>query len=351
MITIKLIIIADKTIGPEQPCFIIAEAGVNHNGDVNLAKQLIDVAAEAGADAVKFQTFNADSLVTKDANKAEYQQRCTGSKTQYEMLKKLELPEKVFFILAKYAEKKGIIFLSTPFDCESVDLLEKINVVAYKISSGDLTNHPLLKHVAIKKKPIILSTGMGTLSEISDSLSVLKNAGANDIILLHCTTDYPALFDEVNLRAIKTLECAFKLPTGFSDHTTGIIASVAAVAMGARVIEKHFTLDKESDGPDHKASLNPNELRELVSAIRNIEKARGNGIKEPSENEEKIKIVARKSIVAKKNIRLGTIIDESMLDFKRPGTGLEPKCLHLLIGKKIKKDVMKDERISWEHVG
>ena len=316
-----------------------------------MAKKLIDVAVEARADAVKFQTFKADLLVTKDANKADYQKQCTSSKTQYEMLKKLELPEKDFFNLAQYAEKKGITFLSTPFDCASADLLEEINVVAYKISSGDLTNHPFLKYVAVKKKPVILSTGMGTLSEVSDALSVLKNAGAEEIILLHCTTDYPALFNEVNLRAMKTLECAFKLPTGFSDHTTGIIASVAAVAMGACLIEKHFTLDKASDGPDHKASLDPIELKELVSAIRNIEKAMGNGIKVPSENEEKIKTVARKSIVAKKNIVAGTIVDESMLDFKRPGTGLEPKYLHLLINKKIKKDVMKDERISWEYVG
>lgn len=347
----QIVQISKKIIGQDQPCFIIAEAGVNHNGDVNTAKKLIDCAVKAGADAVKFQTFRADTLVTKDAKKADYQQRCVGSRTQYEMLKKLELPEKSFHNLAHYAEKKGIIFLSTPFDCASADLLEEINVVAYKISSGDLTNHPFLKYVAAKKKPVILSTGMGTLSEVSDALSVLKNAGADEIILLHCTTDYPAFFDEVNLRAMKTLECAFKLPTGFSDHTIGIIASVAAVAMGACLIEKHFTLDKTSDGPDHKASLDPFELKELVSGIRNIEKAMGNGIKIPSENEEKIKTVARKSIVAKKNIPAGTILNESMLDFKRPGSGLEPKYLQLLVGKTIKNIVRKDEPISWEHVG
>jgi N-acetylneuraminate synthase/N,N'-diacetyllegionaminate synthase len=346
----QIIRIGTKTIGYDQPCFIIAEAGVNHNGDLKTAKKLIDCAAEAGADAVKFQTFKAAKLVTKDAKKADYQQRCTGSKTQYEMLKKLELSDQDFFLLSDYATKKGIIFLSTPFDCVSVDLLEKINVAAYKITSGDLTNYPFLEYVAVKKKPVILSTGMGTLSEVSDAISVLKNAGAEEIILLHCTTDYPAFFEEVNLRAIKTLECAFKLPTGFSDHTTGIIASVAAVAMGACLIEKHFTLDKASNGPDHKASLNPIELKELVSGIRNIEKAMGNGIKVPSENEEKIKIVARKSIVAKKNIKMGTIIDESMLDFKRPGIGLEPKYLQLLISKKTKIQIKKDTLLTWDMI-
>ena len=347
----QIIRIGKKTVGHDQPCFIIAEAGVNHNGDVKIAKKLIDYAAEAGADAVKFQTFRADTLVTKDAKKAEYQQRCSGSKTQYEMLKKLELTDRDFQNLAHYAEKKRIIFLSTPFDCLSADLLEEIDVAAYKISSGDLTNHPFLKHVAAKKKPVILSTGMGTLAEVSEAVSVLKKAGAGEIILLHCTTDYPAFFNEVNLRAIKTLECAFKLPIGFSDHTNGIIAAVAAVAIGACIIEKHFTLDKESVGPDHKASLDPCELKELVIGVRNIEKAMGNGIKIPSKNEEQIKAVARKSIVAGKRIPAGTILNGSMLDIKRPGTGIEPKNLHLLIGKKMKKEVRKDEYISWENIG
>jgi N-acetylneuraminate synthase/N,N'-diacetyllegionaminate synthase len=346
----QIIQIGKKNIGHDQPCFIIAEAGVNHNGDLGTAKKMIDCAADAGTDAVKFQTFKADSLVTKDADKADYQ-KCNDSCTQYEMLKKLELTNREFISLSKYATKKGIIFLSTPFDKKSVDLLEKINVPAYKISSGELTNHPLLHDIACRKKPVILSTGMATISEIGESLSVLKKSGAHDIILLHCTTDYPVNFEEVNLRAINTIRCAFKYPTGFSDHSTGIIASVAAVAMGACVIEKHFTLDKLMDGPDHKASLDPDELKELIQSIRNIEKAFGTGIKEPSPCEEKVKTVARKSIVAKLNLKQGTVINSSMLDLKRPGTGLEPKYLNMIIGKQLKKDLVKDEIIIWEYLG
>jgi len=340
--------IGSRKIGENQPCFIIAEAGVNHNGNPQTAKKMIDCAVNAGADAVKFQSFKVDALVTKDAKKAKYQERCTGSNTQYEMLKKLELRDQDFKKLANYAADQGIIFLSTPFDKGSVDLLEKVNVPAYKISSGELTNHPLLTYIASKTKPIILSTGMSTLSEIGEALSVIKESGNSKIAILHCTTDYPALFEETNLNAIITLQCAFKRPTGFSDHTPGIIASVAAVALGACIIEKHFTLNKEQPGPDHKASLNPKELTDLVRSIRNIELAMGDGIKEPSANERNLMAMARKSIVAKKNITHGTILDESMVDFKRPGTGLEPKFLSKIVGRRIKMDIKKDEMLYWE---
>lgn len=348
---ISKISIGNRGIGLDQPCFIIAEAGVNHNGDLKTAKRMIDCAVYAGADAIKFQTFKADRLVTKDANKADYQKKCPGSRTQYEMLKKLELPDQDFISLSEYAIKKGIIFLSTPFDKESVDLLEKIKVPAYKISSGDLTNHPLLHDIASRNKPIILSTGMATIAEIGESLSVLKKSGAQDIILLHCTTEYPVNFEEVNLRAINTIQCAFKHLTGFSDHTTGITTSIAAFALGACLIEKHFTLDKKMDGPDHKASLDPNELKELVASIRDLEKALGTGIKEPSPCEEKNIPFARKSIVAKQNLKRGTVLNASMLDLKRPGTGLEPKYLNMVIGKQLKNDLAKDEIIIWEYLG
>ena len=346
----QVIRIGKKTIGRGNPCFIIAEAGVNHNGNVKTAQKLIDCAAEAGADAVKFQTFTANNLVTKNAMKADYQKKDSGSTTQYELLKKLELTDADFLTLSRYAEKKGIIFLSTPFDSKSVVLLEKINVPAYKISSGELTNHPLLQVIAKQRKPVILSTGMATIAEIAESLTVLKKSGARDIILLHCTTEYPVNFDEVNLRAIQTLQSVFQIPTGFSDHTSGIFTSIAAVAFGACVIEKHFTLDKEMKGPDHRASLNPGELRELVHAVRNIEIAFGNGIKEPTPSEIKNKLVARKSIVAKKKLMKGTILTFSMLALKRPGTGLAPKYVSILIGKRLKKDVVKDELITWEDI-
>ena len=347
--SIKTIKIAGKKIDLDNPCFIIAEAGVNHIGDVNLAKRLIDVAVEAGADAVKFQTFHADNLVTCTAEKADYQKSATPQdESQYEMIKKLELSDEVFLELSDYAKKREIIFLSTPFDEESVRLLDRIDVPAFKIPSGEITNFPLLKKIAEKKKIIILSTGMATLGEVEDAFHYLKKCGAEDIILLHCTTSYPAAINSVNLRAMETLRCAFQVPVGYSDHTEGITIPVAAVAMGACVLEKHFTLDKTLPGPDHKASLEPQELQAMVKAIRDVERALGNGIKVPNEEEEAIKKIARKSIVAKKNIKKGTPLDESLFNFKRPGTGIEPKYLPYVVGKTSKKDFMKDEIILWE---
>lgn len=346
-----MITIADKRIGSEYPCFIIAEAGVNHNGDVSLAKRLIDAAVQSGADAVKFQTFHTDKNITHTAEKADYQKHTTPSdESQYDMIKKLELPDDVFFELSDYAKNRGIIFLSTPFDNESVDLLDRIDVPAFKIPSGEITNYPLLKKIAEKERTIILSTGMATLGEVEDAFHYLKKCGAEDIILLHCTTSYPASIQSVNLRAMETLRCAFQVPVGYSDHTEGITIPIAAVAMGACVLEKHFTLDRTLPGPDHKASLEPHELRAMVKAIRDVETARGNGIKEPNKEEEAIKKVARKSIVAQCDINAGYRLKESDLAIKRPGTGIEPRYFGLIVNKKARIHIQQDQVIMWDMI-
>jgi N,N'-diacetyllegionaminate synthase len=340
-----------KKIGYNQPCFIIAEAGVNHNGDVKLAKRLIAAAIEAGADAIKFQTFHTDNVVTRTAEKAGYQKNTTSSEeSQYEMIKKLELSDEVFLELSDYAKKRGIIFLSTPFDEESVDLLDRIDVPSFKIPSGEITNFPLLKKIAEKKKSIILSTGMATLGEVEDAFQYLKKCGADDIILLHCTTSYPASINSVNLHAMETLRCAFKVPVGYSDHTEGITIPIAAVALGAVVLEKHFTLDRTLPGPDHKASLEPHELQEMVKAIRDVEIALGDGIKKPNKEEEAIKKVARRSIVAQCSIKAGDLLKESDLAIKRPATGIEPRYFGLIVNRKARIRIPKDQVIKWDMI-
>lgn len=345
------IIIEKNIVGLKNPCFVIAEAGVNHNGDIALAKKLIDAAVEGGADAVKFQTFKTENVVTLTAEKAEYQKDTTSKEeSQYEMIKKLELSESDFWDLSEYAKKAGIIFLSTPFDEESVDLLDQIGVPAFKIPSGEITNFPLLKKIAQKSKPIILSTGMATLSEVEEALSYLKKHRANEIVLLHCTTSYPTPMNSVNLRAMETLRCAFQVPVGYSDHTEGITIPVAAVAMGACVIEKHFTLDRALPGPDHRASLEPQELVAMVRAVRDVELALGNGIKGPTEEEEAIKRVARRSIVAKTNIRAGEMLKESSLAIKRPATGIEPRYFGSIVHKRAKTQILKDQVIQWDMI-
>jgi N-acetylneuraminate synthase len=307
-------------------CFVIAEVGVNHNGSMEIAKKLVDAAVAAGADAVKFQTFKTEKLVTKNAQKAEYQKQNTKNNgTQFEMLKKLELSYEDHIKIYNYCSKKNIMFLSTPFDFESADLLEKLGVKMYKISSGDVTNLPLLKYIASKKKTMILSTGMSNLGEIEEAVDSIKAEGNDEIILMHCTSNYPARYEDVNLKAINTLKNSFYLPVGYSDHTPGIEIPIAAAALGACVIEKHFTLDKSMEGPDHKASLNPHELTEMVKSIRNIESAIGSGIKKCSLNEENVKVAARKSIVASRDIKKGEIINIEDIDYKRPGSGLAPK--------------------------
>lgn len=330
--------------------FIIAEAGVNHNGNIKIAKKLIDAAVEAGADAVKFQTFKAENLVTKDAPKADYQKETTGAGKQYEMLKKLELSFEEHVILKDYCDKKGIMFLSTPFDFESVDLLDKIGVSLYKISSGDLTNIPFLKYIARFNKPMIVSTGMANLGEVELALDAIKSVKDNKVSLLHCTSNYPAAYESVNLNAMLTLKNAFKLPVGYSDHTIGIEVPIAAVAIGASIIEKHFTLDRDMEGPDHKASLNPNEFNQMVMSIRNIEKAFGDGIKKCNIEEENIKEAARKSIVASKKINKGEVISYSNITFKRPGNGISPIFVEKLIGKIAKQDINTDEFITFENI-
>lgn len=341
----KEIRILDKAIGAGNPCFVIAEAGVNHNGSFRLAKRMVNAAKDAGADAVKFQVFTAERVVTKTADKALYQKRRTRESNQYEMLKKLELTEDEFTKLAAYAQRRNIIFLASTFDERSVDLLEELKVPAFKIPSGEITNFPLLKHIARKVKPIILSTGMSTLREIAEALEVIRGEGADEVVLLHCVSDYPAKMEEMNLRVMNTLRRLFEFPVGLSDHTLGVTIPIAAVALEASVIEKHFTLDKKLPGPDHKMSLEPNELKEMINCIRNVEKALGNGMKRPTKNEEKIKKAVRKSIVARTKILKGTVITKEMLDFKRPGIGIEPKYLEKVVGKKVKDDIEMGELI------
>jgi N,N'-diacetyllegionaminate synthase len=338
--------IADRLIGEGEPCFVIAEAGVNHNGDINLAKKLIDTASEAGADAVKFQTYKAEELVTRDAEKAGYQKETTSTdESQYDMIKKLELSANDFRELCRFAGEKDIIFLSSPFDKGSVDLLDELGVPAYKVPSGEITNFPLLRYIAGKKKPIILSTGIATLEEIGEALEAIKAEGGDDIVLLHCISSYPAKIGDMNLRAMASLREAFKLPVGLSDHSLGITVPVAAAALGACVIEKHFTLDRNLAGPDHRASLEPEELKKMVAAVRDVERAMGDGIKRPAKDEEDSKRVGRRSIFARVDIPRGTVITEAMLAIKRPGTGLEPKFLNDVIGKRTRHELKKDDPV------
>jgi len=332
--------IGDRLIGPNQPVFVIAEAGVNHNGEVKLAKALIDVAVDAGADAVKFQTFHADLLATAEAPKAAYQLETTAAEeSQIEMLRKLELSTDAHRELRAYCNERGIAFLSTPFDERAVDFLDDLGVPAFKISSGDLTNSPLLEHAAAKGKPIILSTGMSELAEVIEAVSVLNSAGCENPILLHCVTNYPANPAEVNLRAMQTMRSAFNLPVGFSDHTEGIDVAVAAVALGACVIEKHFTLDRSLPGPDHRASLEPAELRHLVQSVRRVEAALGNGRKVPSASEIETAAVARRSLVAAIDIRAGATLEREMITLRRPGTGIPPSAIPTLVGRRALREI------------
>jgi len=315
---------------------IIAEAGVNHNGSIELAKKLIDVAAEAGADFVKFQTFKAETLVTQTADKAEYQKEITNTdETQFEMIKKLELDRNAHETLIEYCKQKDIQFLSTAFDHGSIELLAKLDIPFYKIPSGEITNLPYLRHIGRMSKPIIMSTGMSSLEEVRDALNVLIESGAEkeQITILHCNTEYPTPMEDVNLKAMITIRDELGVNVGYSDHTLGIEIPIAAAAMGATVIEKHFTLDRTLPGPDHAASLEPHELKKMVSAIQNIEKAMGDGIKKSSPSEIKNMSIARKSIVAKKPIKKGELFSEENLTIKRPGTGISPMEWENIISK------------------
>lgn len=331
--------------------FIIAEAGVNHNGSVELALELVNTAKAAGADAVKFQTFRADRLATPVAHKAAYQERTTAiTQSQFEMLRRLELDEPAHRCLIDRCRQVGIQFLSSPFDEQSADMLAAMDVPAFKVPSGEITNLPFLRHLARKARPIILSTGMSTLGEVQDAVRLLQAENVADLKLLHCVTEYPAPYAEVNLRAMRTLRSAFRLPVGYSDHTEGIEISIAAVALGAEVIEKHLTLDRTSPGPDHAASTEPDEFQEMVTAIRHVEQALGNGVKSPAPCELSNISVARKSIVASRALSPGHRLDSDDLEVKRPGTGLAPKFLPELIGRTLRKGLTKDELISWDHL-
>ena len=341
--------IAGRKVGFGQPCFVIAEAGVNHNGDPELARQLIDVAIAAGADAVKFQTFKTEQQVTLSAPKAEYQKLTTdASESQFAMLKRLELPPDTFYKLREYCLEQGILFLSTPFDEESADLLEMVGVPAFKIPSGEITNLPFLEYVARKGRPMIVSTGMSTLGEVEAAVHAIHRAGNQNLVLLHCVSAYPAPPEDVNLRAMQTLAKVFGMPVGFSDHTLGVDIAVAAVALGACVVEKHFTLDRALPGPDHQASLEPDQLDALVRGIRIVELALGHGRKEAAPSEADTAVVARKSIVAARDIPAGTVITRKRVAMKSPATGLPPSMLSQITGRTTIQDIPADTLITWE---
>jgi N,N'-diacetyllegionaminate synthase len=332
--------IAGRRVGPDDPCFVIAEAGVNHNGDVVLAHALIDAAANAGADAVKFQTFRADRLAVADAPKADYQRAHTGAEqSQLEMLRSLELPDAVYGDLARHCASLGLVFLSTPFDEESADFLDDIGMPAFKIPSGELTNWPFLSHVARKNKPMIISTGMATLEDVQAALQRVRVAGNDQIVLLHCVSKYPASPSDVNLKAMGTLAAACGTPVGYSDHTIGVEIALASVALGACVLEKHLTTDRSLPGPDHAASTEPREFAAMVSGLRMIELARGHGRKEPAPGEEEIAAIARKSLVASCRIPAGTVIETGMFSMKRPGTGVPSSALELIVGQRARVDI------------
>lgn len=329
---------------------IIAEAGVNHNGSLELAKQLIDAAAEAGVDYVKFQTFKTENLVSKQAPKAEYQKRNTGDSehSQFSMLKKLELSPEQHVELIDYCQKKGVRFFSTAFDLDSIDFLSGLKLGLWKIPSGEITNYPYLKKIALRKEPVILSTGMSDLEDIGNAIRVLEQYGVNreKITVLHCNTEYPTPMADVNLRAMQTIKKLLGVKVGYSDHTLGIEVPIAAVALGAEVIEKHFTLSREMEGPDHKASLEPDELKAMVKAIRHVEIALGSGNKKITESEAKNRAVARKSIVASSFIRKGEMFTENNISVKRPGTGISPMEWENVLGQMAKKDFEPEDLIE-----
>jgi len=336
----KIIDIGGLRIGRGLPAFIIAEAGVNHNGDMNIARQLVDVAVESKANAIKFQTFRAEAIVSRDAGKADYQlQTTSAAESQFEMLQRLELSATAHRDIYSYCHAAEMLFLSTPFDEESVDLLDELGVPAFKISSGDLTNLPLLKHVALKAKPIILSTGMANLEEVAEAVEAVRAVGNDRIILLQCVSNYPADPADVNLRAMQTMAEKFDVPVGYSDHTNGSEVALAAIALGACVIEKHFTLDRELPGPDHRASLEPSELKDMIDAIRKVEAALGDGVKRPAASELNTANVARRSLFAAQDLSAGTSLTGEMVAVKRPGTGLPPRSLDQLIGRMLRVNV------------
>ncbi|EWY42513.1 hypothetical protein N825_01035 [Skermanella stibiiresistens SB22] len=345
MTTVEL---AGRRIGSGMPCFVIAEAGVNHNGDLDMALRLIDAAVEAGADAVKFQTFDADRLATVDAPKAAYQKVTTGTvESQHEMLRRLQLDAEAHVRLQRHCAERGILFLSSPFDERAADLLDGLDVAGFKIPSGELTNLPFLAHVAAKRRPIILSTGMADMAEVAVAVSHIAAAGCTDVILLHCLSNYPADPVEANLRAMAAMTAAFYLPVGYSDHTEGVAVALAAVALGAVMIEKHFTLDRTLPGPDHPASLEPAELADLITGIRTVERALGDGVKKSRPSEAGTRATMRKSLVATRDLSAGTLLTAADITAKRPGTGLSPAVLPYLLGRRTAVAVAAGAPIDW----
>lgn len=376
----KRIRVGDFLIGEDEPCFIIAEAGVNHNGNTEIAKKMVDVAKAAGANAIKFQTWKTVEIVTPNVPKPKYQ-HTRNSESQYDLLKKLELKDKEFMEISEYAKSLGIIFLSTPEGLGCTDFIDTLGVPAFKIGSADLTNHPFLRYIAQKRKPLILSTGMATLDEVKDAVEIIKTEGNHDIILLHCTSNYPTSLENVNLRAMLTMETEFRMPIGYSDHTVGIGTSIIATLMGAKVIEKHFTLNRALPGPDHIASLEPQELAAMVKGIRCAEKRRnglnmlgkklrelsteitiepevlikiknilGHASKKPTQSEKEMIRLARKYIVAENDIAEGEVFTLKNLSIKRSGGGLDSKHLDKLIGRKAKSKIRKNEIITLKKV-
>ena len=340
--------IGTKTLGSKQPVFIIAEAGVNHNHEFDLALKLVDAAADAGADAVKFQTFRAGQVVTEQGVMAEYQKKNIGkTESQIEMLRKLEFSEDWYPKVIEHCKKRGIIFLSTPHGSfASIDLLQNLGIPAFKFGSGDLTSLPILAYAAQFKKPIILGTGMATMIDVKEAIKTINKAGNNKIVVLHCTTNYPTPPEEVNLRAMQTMMKDVEALVGYSDHTIGSQVPVMAVTLGACVIEKHLTLDNNMPGPDHKASANPEVFKNLADEIRLVETILGSSVKKPLPGEIKLHSVVRRSIVAVKDIKKGEKLSRQNIDIKRPGTGLEPKYFDRMIGKKALKDIRKDSLIA-----
>ncbi|UCD38375.1 MAG: N-acetylneuraminate synthase [Fidelibacterota bacterium] len=344
--------IAGHEIGPGKPCYIVAEAGVNHNGDIEVARQLVDMAVAAGADAVKFQTFTAEGLVTVEAPKADYQLETTDpGESQFEMLQRLELSPEQHEELIDYCRDRKIQFLSTPFDESSADFLDQLGLPAFKVGSGEVTNLPFLAHIARKGKPLILSTGMACLGEVEDAVRTIRQAGNEQFIVLHCVSNYPAAPADANLRSMATMQAAFDVAVGYSDHTLGIEVALAAVALGACLIEKHFTLDRTLPGPDHKASLEPDELKALVQGIRTVEQALGHGRKEPAASEVETAAVARKSLVAARDLPAGTVLSEDMIVLKRPGTGLPPGMRPYLVGRSVRTPIKAGTLLTWELLG
>ena len=332
-------VIAGREIGVDTPCFIIAEAGVNHNGSLRLAKELVDAAAEAGADAVKFQTFKADALVAAGAPTAEYQRAKTKTQTQSELLEKLELGADDFRSIAAHAADKGILFLSTAFDSGSLLLLKKLGVPAFKVPSGELTNHPFLAEIARIGQPLLVSTGMADIGEVEDAIAVIRAEGNDDIVLLHCVSEYPAAPESINLRAMETMRSAFGYPVGYSDHSLGIEVPLAAATLGAAVIEKHLTTDRELPGPDHAASLEPREFGDLVRGVRAVQSALGSGIKLPTPGEKKIAAAVRRSLVTKRSLAKGERLAAGDVTPLRPGTGIPPSALRFVVGRAARDDI------------